>query len=428
MSSLDQTNPAFNPRTATLAAVDPEIFGCIQNETDRLNRNIELIASENVVSWSVLEAVGSILTNKYAEGYPGKRYYGGCENVDVVEQLAIDRAKKLFGAEHANVQPHSGSQANMAVYFSQLQHGDTILTMELAHGGHLTHGSPRNFSGKFYNVVHYGVNPETETIDYDQLAQQAEQTKPKMITAGASAYSRIIDFKRMRDIADSVGALLFVDMAHIAGLVAAGVHPSPVPYADFVTTTTHKTLRGPRGGLTMCKEQYAKGIDTWVLPGIQGGPLMHVIAGKAVCFLEAMQPGFAEYQKQIVKNAQALAKGLQGHGFRIVSGGTDNHVMLVDLQPKSITGKVAQNALDEVSITVNKNLIPFDPAKPLVTSGVRLGTPAVTTRGFKEPEIAVVADLIERCLANLGDENIQAAVKADVEALTGRFPLVDGVA
>jgi glycine hydroxymethyltransferase len=416
------------PRTASLAEVDPEIAAAITHETERLNRNIELIASENVVSRAVLEAVGSIMTNKYAEGYPGKRYYGGCEYVDVAEQLAIDRAKQLFGAEHANVQPHSGSQANMAVYFSAIQHGDTILTMELAHGGHLTHGSPRNFSGKFYNVVHYGVNPETETIDYDQLAQQAEQCKPKMITAGASAYSRVIDFKRMREIADSVGALLFVDMAHIAGLVAAGVHPSPVPYADFVTTTTHKTLRGPRGGLILCKEEYAKGIDSWVLPGIQGGPLMHVIAGKAVCFLEAMRPGFSDYQRQIVKNAQALAGALTGHGFRIVSGGTDNHVMLVDLQPKSITGKVAQNSLDEVSITVNKNLIPFDPAKPLVTSGIRLGSPAVTTRGFREAEMATVAELINRSLSNLDDEAIQDAVRRDVSALTSRFPLVNGVA
>jgi glycine hydroxymethyltransferase len=316
----------------------------------------------------------------------------------------------------------------MAVYFSALQHGDTILTMELAHGGHLTHGSPRNFSGKFYNVVHYGVDPETETIDYDALARQAEQCRPKMITAGASAYSRVIDFARMREIADSVGAYLMVDMAHIAGLVAAGVHPSPVPHADYVTTTTHKTLRGPRGGLILCREKYAKEIDTWMLPGIQGGPLMHVIAGKAVCFKEAMAPGFAEYQRQIQKNASALADALTEQGFRIVSGGTDNHVMLVDLRGKGITGKVAQNALDEVSITVNKNLIPFDPAKPLVTSGVRLGSPAVTTRGFKEPEMREVAQLIDRCLTQLDDEAAQHAVRRDVEALTARFPLVNGVA
>jgi glycine/serine hydroxymethyltransferase len=416
------------PRTAFLGDVDPEIAAAIQAETDRLQNNIELIASENVVSRAVLEAAGSVLTNKYAEGYPGKRYYGGCENVDVVEQLAIDRAKELFGAEHANVQPHSGSQANMAVYFSAIQHGDTILTMELAHGGHLTHGSPRNFSGRFYHVVHYGVDPETETIDYDNLASQAEQCRPKMITAGASAYSRVIDFKRMREIADAVGALLFVDMAHIAGLVAAGVHPSPIPYADYVTTTTHKTLRGPRGGLILCKAQYAKEIDSWVLPGIQGGPLMHVVAAKAVCFKEATQPGFAEYQQQIVRNAKALAEGLQKRGFRVVSGGTDNHLMLVDLRPKSLTGKIAQNVLDSVQITVNKNLIPFDPEKPLVTSGIRLGSPAVTTRGFKEPEMETVSDLIDRALEGRNDEAARASVAEGVHELTSRFPLVNGVA
>jgi glycine hydroxymethyltransferase len=416
-----------SPRTAPLTEADPEIAAAVQQEADRLNSNIELIASENVVSRAVLEAVGSVMTNKYAEGYPGKRYYGGCEYVDVAEELAIARAKELFGAEHANVQPHSGSQANMAVYFSAIQHGNTILTMELAHGGHLTHGSPRNFSGRFYNVVHYGVNPDTETIDYDQLASVAQQVKPKMITAGASAYSRIIDFARMRAIADSVGALLFVDMAHIAGLVAAGLHPTPVPHADYVTTTTHKTLRGPRGGLILCKQQYAKDIDSWVLPGIQGGPLMHVIAGKAVCFREALRPEFKDYQRQIVKNAAALAEGLTAHGFRIVSGGTDNHLMLVDLRPKSITGKVAQVALDEVNITTNKNLIPFDPEKPLVTSGVRLGSPAVTTRGFLEPEMATVAELIDRCLSNLDKEEIQESVRRDVRALTSRFPLVNGV-
>jgi glycine hydroxymethyltransferase len=416
------------PRTAPLSDVDPEISAAIQAETDRLQNNIELIASENVVSRAILEAAGSVLTNKYAEGYPGKRYYGGCENVDVVEQLAIDRAKELFGAEHANVQPHSGSQANMAVYFSALQHGDTILTMELAHGGHLTHGSPRNFSGRFYNVVHYGVDPQTETIDYDNLARQAEQCRPKMITAGASAYSRVIDFPRMREIADSVGALLFVDMAHIAGLVAAGVHPSPVPFADYVTTTTHKTLRGPRGGLILCRSQYAKDVDSWVLPGIQGGPLMHVIAAKAVCFKEARQPGFAEYQQQIVRNAKALAGGLQRRGFRVVSGGTDNHVMLVDLRPKKITGKVAQHVLDSVQITVNKNLIPFDPEKPLVTSGIRLGSPAVTTRGFREAEMDTVSDLIDRALEGREDEAAKTAVANDVRTLTSRFPLIDGVA
>jgi len=364
-----------------------------------------------------------VLTNKYAEGYPGRRYYGGCEYVDIAEQIAIDRAKQLFGAEHANVQPHSGSQANMAVYFSQLQHGDTILTMELAHGGHLTHGSPYNFTGKFYKVVHYGVRQDTETIDYDQLARQAQECRPKMITAGASAYSRIIDFKRMREIADSVGALLFVDMAHIAGLVAAGVHPSPVPDADFVTTTTHKTLRGPRAGLILCRAKYAKDIDRWVLPGIQGGPLMHIIAAKAVCFLEAMKPEFKDYQRQIVKNAQALAGALTKLGFRIVSGGTDNHLMLVDLRPKKITGKIAQESLDKAGITCNKNLIPYDPEKPLVTSGIRLGTPAVTTRGMKEAEMDQIAELITEVLEKPDDAGLQASVKEKVRSLTAKFPL-----
>jgi glycine hydroxymethyltransferase len=343
--------------------------------------------------------------------------------VDIAEQLAIDRAKQLFGAEHANVQPHSGSQANMAVYFATLQHGDPILTMELAHGGHLTHGSPRNFSGRFYKVTHYGVRKDTEQIDYDQLAELAKQCRPKMITAGASAYPRIIDFKRMRDIADLVGALLFVDMAHIAGLVAAGVHPSPVPYADFVTTTTHKTLRGPRSGLILCKSKYAKDIDSWVLPGIQGGPLMHIIAAKAVCFLEAMKPEFKDYQRQIVKNAQALAAALAARGFRIVSGGTDNHLMLVDLRPKKITGKIAETALDRAGITTNKNLIPYDPEKPLVTSGIRLGTPAVTTRGMKEAEMDQIAALITEVLEKPDDAGLQASVKEKVRALTAKFPL-----
>jgi len=416
--------PQFTVKpTSTLAQADPAVFDAMQREKLRQQENIELIASENFTSPAILEAAGSVLTNKYAEGYPGRRYYGGCEYVDVVEQIAIDRAKQLFGAEHANVQPHSGSQANMAVYFSQLKHGDTILTMELAHGGHLTHGSPRNFSGQFYKVVHYGVNKETERIDYAQLAEQAKQCRPKMITAGASAYPRLIDFQKMREIADLVGALLFVDMAHIAGLVAAGVHPSPVPYADFVTTTTHKTLRGPRAGLVLCRAKYAKEVDTWVLPGIQGGPLMHIIAAKAVCFLEAQQPEFKLYQRQIVKNAQALAARLTHHGFRIVSGGTDNHLMLVDLRPKKLTGKIAQESLDKAGITCNKNLIPYDPEKPLVTSGIRLGTPAMTTRGMKEPEMEQIADLINEVLENPEAPAVQAGVKTKVKALTSRFPL-----
>jgi RpiB/LacA/LacB family sugar-phosphate isomerase len=419
-------NPQTNMNTkssSALASADPEVFNAVQLEAKRQQENIELIASENFTSPAILEAAGSVLTNKYAEGYPGKRYYGGCEHVDVVEQLAIDRAKRLFGADHANVQPHSGSQANMAVYFSMLKHGDTILTMELAHGGHLTHGSPRNFSGKFYNVVHYGVDPDNERINYDQLAAKAREVKPKMITAGASAYPRVIDFKRMREIADSVGALLFVDMAHIAGLVAAGVHPNPVPHADFVTTTTHKTLRGPRAGLVMCRAQYAKEIDTWVLPGIQGGPLMHIIAAKAVCFLEAMQPSFKQYQQQIVTNAKTLAATLAAKGFRIVSGGTDNHLMLVDLRPKKLTGKVAQEALDRAGITVNKNLIPFDPEKPLVTSGIRLGTPAVTTRGMKEPDMEQIGLLISETLERPDDPAHAERVRSKVRALTSRYPL-----
>jgi RpiB/LacA/LacB family sugar-phosphate isomerase len=423
VEKMDKPPQVAASGNSALAQTDPDVFEAVQKEKRRQQENIELIASENFVSPAILEAAGSVLTNKYAEGYPGKRYYGGCECVDVAEQLAIDRAKQLFGAEHVNVQPHSGSQANMAVYFAMLQHGDPILTMELAHGGHLTHGSPRNFSGRFYKVTHYGVGKDTEQIDYDQLADLARQCRPKMITAGASAYPRIIDFKRMREIADAVGALLFVDMAHIAGLVAAGIHPSPVPHADFVTTTTHKTLRGPRAGLILCKAKYAKDIDSWVLPGIQGGPLMHIIAAKAVCFAEAMKPGFKDYQRQIVKNAQALAGALASRGFRIVSGGTDNHLMLVDLRPKKITGKIAQEALDKAGITVNKNLIPFDPEKPLVTSGIRLGTPAVTTRGMKEPEMEQIADLITELLEKPDDAGLQARVKENVRALTAKFPL-----
>jgi RpiB/LacA/LacB family sugar-phosphate isomerase len=410
-------------KTSALAVTDPEVFDAVQREKQRQQENIELIASENFVSPAILEAAGTVLTNKYAEGYPGKRYYGGCEYVDIAERLAIDRAKQLFGAEHANVQPHSGSQANMAVYFAKLQYGDPILTLELANGGHLTHGSPRNFSGRFFKVTHYGVHRDTETIDYDQLAELAKLTRPKMITAGATVYSRIIDFQRMREIADSVEALLFVDMAHIAGLVAAGVHPSPVPMADFVTTTTHKTLRGPRAGLILCKEKHAKEIDSMVFPGIQGGPLMHIIAAKAVCFLEAMKPDFKDYQQQIVKNARALAAALASRGFRIVSGGTDNHLMLVDLRPKKITGKIAQESLDKAGITTNKNLIPYDPEKPLVTSGIRLGSPAVTTRGMKEPEMDRIAALIAEVLERPDDAVVQADVKDKVRALTARFPL-----
>jgi glycine hydroxymethyltransferase len=416
-------HPPVVPRKSIIAQTDPELYNAIRDEEQRQQDNIELIASENFTSPAVLEAAGSVLTNKYAEGYPGKRYYGGCECVDVAEQLAIDRAKQLFGAEHANVQPHSGSQANMAVYFSMLQYGDPILTMELAHGGHLTHGSPYNFSGKFYKVTHYGVRQDTEQLDYDALAKQALECRPKMITAGASAYPRFFDYPRLREIADSVGALLFVDMAHIAGLVAAGVHPNPVPHSDFVTTTTHKTLRGPRAGLILCKAKYAKEIDRWVLPGIQGGPLMHIIAAKAVCFREAMQSEFKEYQQQIVKNAKVLAAALTERGFRIVSGGTDNHLMLVDLRAKKLTGKVAQEALDKAGITVNKNLIPFDPEKPLVTSGIRIGTPAVTTRGMKEPEMKQIAGFISEVLQAPEDAALHVRVKEKVRAMTGKFPL-----
>jgi glycine/serine hydroxymethyltransferase len=370
-----------------------------------------------------MEAQGSCLTNKYAEGYPRKRWYGGCENVDVVEDLAIERAKQLFGAEHANVQPHSGSQANAAVYFAVLQPGDTILTMDLAHGGHLTHGHKMNFSGRFYKVVHYGVSRENETIDYDALEAQAREYRPKMITAGASAYSRIIDFARMRQIADACGAYLFVDMAHIAGLVAAGVHPSPVPYADFVTTTTHKTLRGPRGGLILTKEKYAKDIDSQVFPGIQGGPLMHVIAAKAVAFGEALRPEFKTYQQQVVRNAKALCEGMKKNGFRIVSGTTDNHLMLVDLQPKNITGKEVQELLDQAGITVNKNAIPFDTQSPFKAGGIRIGTPAVTTRGMKEDEMFDIANLIEEAVDNRTDAAHITTIRKRVREITARFPL-----
>jgi len=382
-----------------------------------------LIASENFTSRAVMEAQGSVLTNKYAEGYPRKRWYGGCENVDTAEQLAIDRAKQLFGAEHVNVQPHSGAQANMAVYFAAIKPGDKILTMNLAHGGHLTHGHPANFSGKFYQVTHYGVDEKTETIDYDALQKQAEQVRPVMITAGASAYPRIIDFPRLRQIADSVGAILFIDMAHVAGLVAGGQHPSPIPHAQFVTTTTHKSLRGPRGGIVLCEEKFAKQIDSTLFPGVQGGPLMHVIAGKAVCFHEALQPQFREYQRQVVINAKALAAGLAKHGYRIVSGGTDNHLMLVDLRPKEINGREAQEVLDRAGITVNKNAIPFDTYPIFKPGGIRVGTPAVTTRGMKEEEMLEIADLIAEALGNRNNAEALERVRGKVRELTRRFAI-----
>ncbi len=406
-----------------LRRVDPEIFDAIAAEEKRQRENIELIASENFTSRAVMEAQGSVLTNKYAEGYPRKRWYGGCENVDVAEQLAIDRAKRLFGAEHVNVQPHSGAQANMAVYFAAIKPGDKILTMNLAHGGHLTHGHPANFSGKFYQVTHYGVDEKTEQIDYDALQKQAEEVRPVMITAGASAYPRTIDFPRLRQIADSVGAILFIDMAHIAGLVAGGQHPSPIPYAQFVTTTTHKSLRGPRGGIVMCEENFAKQIDSMLFPGVQGGPLMHVIAAKAVCFHEALQPQFREYQRQVVINAKALAAGLAKHGYRIVSGGTDNHLMLVDLRPKEINGKEAQEVLDRAGITVNKNAIPFDTYPIFKPGGIRIGTPAVTTRGMKEEDMLEIADLIAEALSNRTDADALERVRRKVLDLTRRFPL-----
>ncbi len=420
---VNKMETSFTRRDLKLKSVDPEIANTIEHERVRQQENIELIASENFTSPAVMEAQGSVLTNKYAEGYPKKRWYGGCENVDQVEQLAIDRAKKLFGAEHANVQPHSGSGANMAVYFAMLKPGDKMLTMDLSHGGHLTHGNKANFSGKFFEIVHYGVRKDDERIDYDQLAAMAREHKPKMITVGASAYPRIIDFKRMGEIAREVGALLLADIAHIAGLVAAGIHPSPIEHADFVTTTTHKTLRGPRGGLILCKEKYAKEIDSQAFPGIQGGPLMHVIAGKAVCFHEALQPAFVAYQQQIVKNAAALAEGMKRNGFRLVSGGTDNHLMLVDVGAKGLTGKDCQIALDEAGITTNKNTIPFETRSPFQASGIRLGTPAVTTRGMKEPEMAAIADMISEVLMDIKNVETFAKVRQRVRELTARFPL-----
>jgi len=406
-----------------LEQADPEVAKAVRGETERQSRNLELIASENFVSEAVLEAVGSVLTNKYAEGYPGRRYYGGCEVVDVVEDLAITRAKQLFGAEHVNVQPHSGSQANMAVYLTLLKPGDVVLGPNLAHGGHLTAGSPMNFSGKLYTIVPYGVRKDTERIDLDQVRDLAREHRPKLIIAGGSAFPRAIDFKPFREIADEVGALLMADIAHPAGLVVAGLHPSPVPFADFVTTTTHKTLRGPRGGMVMCRAAHAAALDRVVLPGIQGGPLMHVIAAKAVAFREAQTAEWRAYQAQIVANAKALAAGLAAHGFRLVSGGTDTHLMLVDLTARGITGKDAQEALDRAWITVNKNGIPFDTKGPMVTSGIRIGTPAVTTRGMREAEMAQIAALIDRVLGSLGNASVEAAVRGDVQELTGRFPL-----
>ena len=411
------------PAALKLAAVDPDIARAIRAERQRQQENIELIASENFTSPAVMEAQGSVLTNKYAEGYPGKRWYGGCQHVDTVEQLAIERARQLFGAEHANVQPHSGSGANMAVYFAFLKPGDKMLTMDLSHGGHLTHGNKANFSGKFFEIVHYGVRKEDERIDYDQLARVAREQKPKMITVGASAYPRIIDFARMGEIAREVGAWLMADIAHIAGLVVAGLHPSPIAHADFVTTTTHKTLRGPRGGLILCREKYAKEIDSQAFPGIQGGPLMHVIAAKAVCLLEAAQPGFKAYQQQIVHNARALAEGMKRNGFRLVSGGTDNHLMLVDVGSRGLTGKDCQAALDLAGIKINKNTIPFETRSPFQASGIRLGTPAVTTRGMKEPEMAAIADMISEILLDIKNPETVAKVRQRVRELTARFPL-----
>ena len=406
-----------------LAVCDPEIAAAIGEELGRQRNKIELIASENFVSPAVMEAMGSVLTNKYAEGYPGHRYYGGCEYGDKVETLAIERAKKLFGAEHANVQAHSGANANTAVYFAFLQPGDTIMGMNLSQGGHLSHGSPVNISGKYYNVVPYGVTHETERIDYDEFARIAKEAQPKLIVAGASAYPRVIDFERMAEIAHSVGAIFMVDMAHIAGLVAAGLHPSPVPYADIVTTTTHKTLRGPRGGLILCKEKYAKQIDKAIFPGVQGGPLMHVIAAKAVALGEALKPEFKEYAKQIIANCQALAEGLIAEGFRLVSGGTDNHLLLVDVRGQKMTGKTAEHLLDEVGVTCNKNTIPFDPESPFVTSGIRLGTAAVTTRGFKEADMKEVAAIIGLVLNNPEDAEKQAEAAQRVAALCAKYPM-----
>lgn len=408
-----------------LKELDIEIYESIQAEKKRQQDNIELIASENFVSEPVMEAAGSVLTNKYAEGYPGKRYYGGCEHVDVAEDLARDRAKAIFGGDHVNVQPHSGAQANMAVYFTILEPGDTVLGMNLSHGGHLTHGSPVNFSGIYYNFEEYGVDKETERLDYEAILAKAKEVKPKLIVAGASAYSRTIDFAKFREIADEVGAYLMVDMAHIAGLVAAGDHPNPVPYCDFVTTTTHKTLRGPRGGMVICKEEFARGIDKSVFPGMQGGPLMHIIAAKATAFKEALSDDFKTYSNQIVKNAKALGEALSAEGIRIVSGGTDNHLLLLDVTPLNITGKIGEEVLDEIGITTNKNTIPFDPESPFVTSGVRIGTAAVTTRGFKEAEMEEIAKIISLTLKSHEDKQVLQEAEKRVKTLTSKFPLYE---
>ena len=410
-----------------LKRADPAIFRAILNEAVRQNEKLELIASENFASRAIIEAEANAMMNKYAEGYPGRRWYNGCEFVDIAENLAIERAKKLFGAEHANVQPHSGSQANMAVFLAMLDPGDTVLAMDLRCGGHLTHGHALNFSGKYFNVVRYGVRKDTERLDYGEIRRLATEHKPKMILAGASAYPRIIDFEKFREICDKTGAFLMVDMAHIAGLVAAGLHPNPVKHAEFVTTTTHKTLRGPRSGVILCKRRFAKKIDTAVFPGIQGGPFMHVIAAKATCFKEAFRPSFRKYQKQVIKNAKALSKALSGMGYRVVSGGTDNHLLLVDLSNKKITGKDASRALDKAGITTNKNLIPFDRRSPAVTSGLRFGTPAVTTRGMKEKEMGKIAGLVDLTLKNPGDAQAISAAKKELKKLTGRFPLYTGL-
>jgi glycine hydroxymethyltransferase len=423
MSVIDFETYVRRQRTASLQEVDPEVYALIQKETARQEENLELIASENITSRAVREAVGSVMTDKYAEGYPGKRYYGGCEYYDEVERLAIERAKQLFGAEHANVQPHSGANANMAVYFAVLQPGDTYMALDLAQGGHLTHGSPVNFSGILYKVVHYGVRRDTETIDYDQLRELARAHRPKLIVGGATVYPREIDWAALRAIADEVGAYLMADIAHPAGLIAAGEYPSPIPYADFVTTTTHKTLRGPRGGMILCRAEHAALIDKTVFPGLQGGPLMHQIAGKAVCFHEALQPEFKLYQQQVKANARALADALQAEGFRLVAGGTDSHLMLIDLTSLGMTGKLAQQVLDSVNITTNKNMIPYDTQKPFVTSGIRVGTPAVTTRGMREPQMAIIANLIARALRHYESELELERVRREVRELTAQFPV-----
>ncbi|MBI4378722.1 MAG: serine hydroxymethyltransferase [Nitrospinae bacterium] len=406
-----------------LIDTDPEIYDAVKREVNREMYTLELIASENFASEAVLEAQGCVMTNKYAEGYPGKRYYGGCQNVDIAESLAIERVKRLFNAEHANVQPHSGTQANMAVYFSVLKPGDTMMGMSLSHGGHLSHGHPINFTGQMYKVITYGVNRETETIDYDEVLRLAKEHKPKLIVVGASAYPRFIDFKRFRGIADEVSAMIMADIAHPAGLVATGLHPTPIPYAEFVTTTTHKTLRGPRGGVVMCQEKYAKVLDKNIFPGIQGGPLMHVIAAKAVALKEALTPEFKEYQGQIQKNARAMAKRLQERGFRLISGGTDNHLMLVDLRNSEITGKDAESALDKAGITVNKNTIPFDPRSPFITSGIRIGTPAVTTRGMKEEDMIAIADLIADTILHINDDEFHSKTRKIVREFCEQYPI-----